>query len=64
MQIVCVMRRWEKSGAEAELMQASASATATAMTECMQLTRPGVQEHQLAALFGERPCYIAARLSC
>lgn len=34
-------------------MQASASATAAAMTECMQLTRPGVQEYQLAALFGE-----------
>ena len=50
--------RWEKSGAEAELMQASASATAAAMTECMQLTRPGVQEHQLAAVFGELLCLL------
>lgn len=49
----CVTCRWEKSSAEAGLMQASASATAAAMTECMQLTRPGVQEHQLAAVFGE-----------
>lgn len=46
-------RRWEKSSAEAGLMQASAAATAAAMTECMQLTRPGIQEHQLAAVFGE-----------
>ena len=38
-------------------MQASASATAAAMTECMQLTRPGVQEHQLAAVFGECPTH-------
>ncbi|KAL3157592.1 hypothetical protein ABBQ32_012043 [Trebouxia sp. C0010 RCD-2024] len=50
--------RWEKSSAEAGLMQASASATAAAMTECMQLTRPGVQEHQLAAVFEYR-CKLA-----
>lgn len=49
----CATCRWEKSSAEAGLMQASAAATAAAMTECMQLTRPGVQEHQLAAVFGE-----------
>lgn len=50
--------RWEKSDAEIKLMQASASATAAAMKECMQLSRPGVQEHQLAALFEYR-CKLA-----
>ncbi len=34
-------------------MQASASATAAAMKECIQLSRPGVQEAQLAAVFGK-----------
>ena len=34
-------------------MQASASATAAAMKECIKLSRPGMQEAQLAAVFGE-----------
>ncbi len=34
-------------------MQASASATAAAMKECIQLSRPGVHEAQLAAVFGK-----------
>jgi len=46
-------RRWEKSDAEVDLMQASASATAAAMKECIQLSRPGIQEAQLAAVFGK-----------
>ena len=45
--------RWEKSAAEVDLMQASASATAAAMKECIQLSRPSVQEAQLAAVFGK-----------
>ncbi len=45
--------RWEKSDAEIGLMQASAKATAAAMKECIQLSRPGVQEDQLAAVFGK-----------
>ncbi len=45
--------RWEKSAAEVDLMQASASATAAAMKECIKLSRPGMQEAQLAAVFGE-----------
>ena len=34
-------------------MQASASAAAAALKECVTLTQPGVQEYQLAATFGE-----------
>ena len=44
--------RWAKSAAEVDLMQASASATAAAMRECMQMSHPGVIEHQLATIFG------------
>lgn len=50
--------RWEKSDAEVDLMQASASATAAAMKECIQLSRPGIQEAQLAAVFEYR-CKLA-----
>lgn len=46
--------RWAKSAAEVDLMQASASATAAAMRECMQMSHPGVIEHQLATTFEYR----------
>ena len=49
------MCRWAKSDAEIDLMQASASTAAAAMRECMQLSHPGVIEHQLAATFGKAP---------
>ena len=47
--------RWVKSDAELGLMQASASAAAAALKECVTLTQPGVQEYQLAATFGKPP---------
>jgi len=43
--------RWVKSPAELELMRRSAGAAAAAMTECMKTSKPGVKEHDLAALF-------------
>ena len=51
--------RWVKSDAELGLMQASASSAAAALRECMALTRPGVPEHHLAAVFGERTLPLA-----
>ena len=43
--------RWRKSPAELALMRRSAQLAAAAMTQCMQQSRPGVHEHQLAATF-------------
>jgi Xaa-Pro aminopeptidase len=43
--------RWVKSPAELELMRRSAGAAATAMTKCMKNSKPGIKEHDLAALF-------------
>jgi len=46
--------RWRKSAAELALMRQSAKLAAAAMTECMQMSQPGVHEHQLAAAFEHR----------
>lgn len=43
--------RWRKSPAELALMRRSAQLAAAAMTRCMQQSRPGVHEHQLASTF-------------
>ncbi|KAK9908284.1 hypothetical protein WJX75_005446 [Coccomyxa subellipsoidea] len=43
--------RWRKSGAEVELMRQSASLAAQSLARCMQLTKPGVEEHFLGATF-------------
>lgn len=45
--------RLTKSPAEAALMRRSAQVAAHAMRRCMEATRPGVTEYQLAATFGE-----------
>lgn len=49
---VAAAARWRKSAAELELMRASASLAARALSRCMQLSRPGVEEHFLGATFG------------
>lgn len=46
--------RWRKSAGELALMRHSAQLAAAAMTECIQMSHPGVQEHQLAATFEHR----------
>lgn len=46
--------RWRKSAAEVELMRQSASLAAQSLARCMQLTKPGVEEHFLGATFGAR----------
>ena len=58
--------RWRKSAAELELMRQSAESAAEGITQCMQLSQPGVQEHRLAATFGEasqneleKPCHLS-----
>lgn len=43
--------RWRKTPAELALMRRSAAAAASAMTQCMAHTRPGVSEHTIASLF-------------
>ncbi|KAK9811610.1 hypothetical protein WJX72_006911 [[Myrmecia] bisecta] len=50
--------RWRKSLTEVNMMRASASASAGAMLRCMQQSRPGVHEQQLAASF-EYDCKVA-----
>lgn len=49
-------RRWQKSAAELDLMRQSASLAANSLARCMQLTRPGVDEHFLGATFGAGQC--------
>ncbi|KAL4459002.1 hypothetical protein ABPG75_013867 [Micractinium tetrahymenae] len=46
--------RWRKSPAELALMRQSAQLAAAAMRECIQMSHPGVHEHQLAAAFEHR----------
>ncbi len=48
--------RWQKSAAELDLMRQSASLAANSLARCMQLTRPGVDEHFLGATFGAGEC--------
>jgi Xaa-Pro aminopeptidase len=43
--------RWQKSPAEIVSMEATCNAASLAIGTCMAHTRPGVQEHHLAALF-------------
>lgn len=46
--------RWVKSPTELDLMRRSAGAAAAAMTECMKISKSGIKEHDLAALFEYR----------
>lgn len=54
--------RWRKSASELSLMRQSSALAADAIYKCMQESKPGVSEHQLAARFGAPFC--ALRASC
>lgn len=54
-----MLGRWQKSAAELALMRRSAAIAAASIKLCMQRTRPGVFEFQLAATFGAGSYYAA-----
>jgi len=54
--------RWRKSASELSLMRQSSALAADAIYKCMQESKPGISEHQLAARFGAPLCALGCFL--